>query len=100
LREIQLLAEENQRLKQQNAELEAVLRMTEERKSSPPAANNAVASTLPAQHAFGSAHTVIDVTMLKRWHLILLASVLLLTFALGGWLVDWGVRRRHGGFRV
>jgi hypothetical protein len=26
--------------------------------------------------------------------------VLLLTFALGGWLVDWGVRRRHGGFRV
>jgi hypothetical protein len=36
----------------------------------------------------------------EDWHLILVASVLLLAFAAGGWLVDWGIRRRHGGFRV
>ena len=100
LREMQLLAEENQRLKQQLAELEAVLRMEQERTTtaSPPEEqmNN---SELPVA-AIGSDIGFISVELLKRWQLILLASVLLLAFSLGGWLVDWGIRRRHGGFRV
>ncbi|MFT5176865.1 MAG: SH3 domain protein [Gammaproteobacteria bacterium] len=102
LREMQLLAEENQRLKQQNAELDAVLRMEQERKS---AAISTSPSAMPATAqaetmSIGMGNEIIDMTMLKHWQLILLASVLLLAFALGAWLVDWRMRRRHGGFRV
>ncbi|MDX1432953.1 MAG: TIGR04211 family SH3 domain-containing protein [Gammaproteobacteria bacterium] len=34
------------------------------------------------------------------WQWMLLAFVLLLAFALGGYAVDWEMRRRHGGFRI
>ena len=42
---------------------------------------------------------------LRRWSRPIyettpVASILLLAFSAGGWLVDWGVRRRHGGFRI
>mgnify|MGYP006928264308 CR=1 FL=1 len=99
---MQLLAEENQRLKQQNAELDAVLRMEQERKS---AAISTSPSAMPATAqaetmSIDMGNEIIDMTMLKHWQLILLASVLLLAFALGAWLVDWRMRRRHGGFRV
>ena len=104
LREMQLIAQENQRLKQQNAELDAVLRMTQERESIPANPNQAEIPVSAAANApttmlsFGD--EIIGLTILKRWHVILLVSVLLLTFALGGWLVDWRMRRRHGGFRI
>ncbi len=110
LREMQSLAEENQRLKQQVVELEAVQRMSQE------AAPEATPSETPAPAALpppaaapaaveASAASLIHSSFtlpgeLQAWHLVLLASVLLLAFAAGGWLVDWGVRRRHGGFRV
>lgn len=34
------------------------------------------------------------------WQWLLFASILLLAFAAGGYLVDWETRRRHGGFRI
>ncbi len=40
------------------------------------------------------------VTRWEIWQIMLLFFGLLLAFALGGYLVDWEVRRRHGGFRV
>ena len=100
LREMQLLAQENQRLKQQLAELEAVLRMEQERTATAsPSGEQANNSELPVA-ALGIDGEFVSVQRLKYWQLILLASVLLLAFSLGGWLVDWGIRRRHGGFRV
>ncbi|MFT5447777.1 MAG: SH3 domain protein [Gammaproteobacteria bacterium] len=107
LREMQLLAEENQRLKQQVAELEAVSRMAQERTPDPLSNNDTNAATAPAlmmstkvDDDDNIVSDIIKVSRLKQWHLILLASVLLLAFSIGGWLVDWGIRRRHGGFRV
>ncbi len=35
-----------------------------------------------------------------QWQWLLFGSILLLAFAAGGYAVDWGSRRRHGGFRV
>lgn len=106
LREMQLLAEENQRLKQQVAEFEAVSRMAQERTFDQLASNEANATALPASMMTSkvddgdTGNDVIKLSRLKQWHLILLASVLLLAFSIGGWLVDWGIRRRHGGFRI
>ena len=34
------------------------------------------------------------------WQWLLFGSILLLTFAAGGYVVDWDSRRRHGGFRI
>ena len=34
------------------------------------------------------------------WQWLLFGSILLLSFAAGGYMVDWDLRRRHGGFRV
>lgn len=98
LRELQALAEENQRLKQQLAELQAVQRMAEERGQAAP---DGAASGAPRDATAPFTHAPIPPGgRWQDWHLILLASVLLLAFAAGGWLVDWGIRRRHGGFRV
>lgn len=107
LREMQLLAKENQRLKQQIAELDAVSRMTQERTPDQLSNNKTNAPTAPASMMTTKADVedlidsyVIDVSKFKQWHLILLGSLLLLAFSVGGWLVDWGIRRRHGGFRI
>lgn len=99
LRELQSLAEENQRLKQQLAELEAVQRMARERQQDPPAHGSGAAAAMTV-NALTSHAPRPPGGRWEDWHLILVASVLLLAFAAGGWLVDWGIRRRHGGFRV
>jgi len=39
----------------------------------------------------------------KRWtpsQWLMAGSILLLSFAAGGYMVDWDSRRRHGGFRI
>lgn len=102
LREIQILAEENQRLKQQVAELEAAHRMARERADSAAADSEpSAAGVTPQPPAQADVYKqFIEIGMRKHWPLVLLASSLLLAFALGGWLVDWSARRRHGGFRV
>jgi SH3 domain protein len=99
LRELQSLAEENQRLKQQLAELEAVQRMALERQQAAPAHASDDAAAMTA-NALATHAPLPPGGRWEDWHLILVASVLLLAFAAGGWLVDWGIRRRHGGFRV
>lgn len=42
----------------------------------------------------------IAITKWQLWEVMLLIFGLLLAFAVGGYVVDWEVRRRHGGFRV
>ena len=96
LREMQQLAEENQRLKQKVAELEAVQRMAREQAAREPPPAAAPAAPAPP---VTPGHFVSPLEW-APWQLILLGSGLLLAFAAGGWLVDWSIRRRHGGFRV
>lgn len=40
------------------------------------------------------------ITQWQLWEIMFLFFGLLLAFAVGGYVVDWEVRRRHGGFRV
>jgi SH3 domain protein len=104
LREMQNLAEENQRLKQQVAELEAVQFMAVERVQA--AENerkqavemNTVGLAENYQNAPGD--NSLHITNLQIWQQLLLGSILLLAFAIGGWLVDLSVRKRHGGYRI
>ncbi len=104
LREMQNLAEENQRLKQQVAELEAVQVMAVERVQA--AENerkraiemNSVSLAENYQSAPGD--DSLRISSLKTWQQLLLGSVLLLAFGIGGWLVDLSVRKRHGGYRI
>jgi len=100
LREMQLLAEENQRLKQQLAEREAVLRMAQEQSNATPAADESADQSMLPALIIGIDGEIINLELLKHWQLILAASILLLAFSVGGWLVDWRMRRRHGGFRL
>jgi SH3 domain protein len=106
LREMQALAEENQNLKQQVAELEAVQRMTLEQQRDPPPAPAAAApapAPAPATEEVAPPALAPILSLVRgreHWTLLLLASLLVLAFATGAWLVDWDVRRRHGGFRV
>lgn len=101
LRELQGLAEENQSLKQRVAELEAVQTMAIER-----AQTMELAAHGGAQHddlqpdASGVLATYTAILRWPPWKQILLGSVILLATAVGGFVVDWDVRRRHGGFRV
>ena len=96
LREMQSLAEENQRLKQQLAERDATLRLARQNSSAASATQEPQGTKMiPA-----TVDEIFNIELLKQWQLLLLASVLLLAFSIGGWLVDWGVRRRHGGFRI
>ena len=101
LRELQHVAEENQRLRQLLAELEAVDAMAAERAE----AEESAPHEEPVSHdetgdASSLAVQYTRIIKWKAWQIILLASGLLLAFAAGAYLVDWEVRRRHGGFRV
>jgi SH3 domain protein len=99
LRELQTLAEENQKLKQRVAELEAVQAMAIER--APPRTSSNADGHAPAargEAGFFSRYTAI--LHWPAWSQILLLCAIVLAFAAGGFLVDWDVRRRHGGFRV
>ncbi|MDX1513844.1 MAG: TIGR04211 family SH3 domain-containing protein [Gammaproteobacteria bacterium] len=102
LRELQNLAEENQRLKQRVAELEAVQTMAIERVAE---VEQAVSGSPQPEAAESEENPALlsRYTAIVGWPLwkkILLTSAILLAFAVGCYLVDWDVRRRHGGFRV
>ena len=85
LRELQGLAEENQRLKQQLAESEAAAETAR-----PPT------PVLAADYD----HYLLALRDWTPWEWLLLASALLLFFGLGLWSAEAGVRHRHGGFRL
>lgn len=99
LREMQALAEENQRLKEQLTGLEESQREAIEKaalaEEELQRAKSASTSASVPEMVSG-----FSISRWERWQQILLASALLLAFAAGGWMVDWGIRRRHGGFRV
>jgi SH3 domain protein len=101
LRELQHVAEENQHLKQRVAELEAVQAMVAERaEAEENALHDEPAPQYESAGASSTAARYTGITKWKAWQMILLASALLLAFAAGAYLIDWEVRRRHGGFRV
>lgn len=88
LRETQRLAQENQLLKDQlaSAQAAAVANPT-------PDANPSPMPALPDRR-------ISEGLGLTRWHWVMIAALMLLAFGAGGYIVDWAVRRRHGGFRV
>ena len=95
LREMQRLAEENQRVKQQLAEAEAAAAMAIERMEAQPAETPPPASPVDTR-----AHFLLALVEWNRWQWLALAGSLLLVFALGLLTAESGIRRRHGGFHV
>jgi len=102
LREIQHLAEQNQQLKQRVAELEAVQTMAAEQPPAtssrpdpgPPQPMPRLGPALPSDNPYAT------ILAWEAWVWLLLGSMGLLALALGAYLVDWNLRRRHGGFRI
>ncbi len=90
--------EENQRLTKRVDELEEELEaaVDEAEENSALAARRNSSSSDDA--SLWARYTAI--TRWELWEIMLLFFGLLLAFALGGYVVDWEVRRRHGGFRV
>jgi SH3 domain protein len=89
------LKEENRELKTNIADLQASLGASEKR------AADSDANTQP-----GTLDSLLRGPVsneAKRWtpsQWLMAGSILLLSFAAGGYMVDWDSRRRHGGFRV
>ena len=107
LRELQRLAEENQRLKQDLAELEAVRMMASEAAQTTPSAEPRPDTSPPAtskptisMQVTSSTDHYTGILRWAPWQWGLLAANLVLAFALGAFLIDWKTRRRHGGFRI
>jgi len=93
LREMQRLAEKNQSLV---AELEAAKIASRE------AERQAVGrheTSGPSQNLTAMFSNT-GFLGLGKWHWIMVGALMVLAFGLGGYLVDWGIRRRHGGFRI
>ena len=99
LRELQRVAEENQRLKQQLAESDAAAEMALERLELVSAEPVAEPPQTPAAGA-SYGHYLYALRDWSAWQWLVLASTVLLCFSLGLWSADAGVRRRHGGFRL
>ncbi len=104
LREMQKLAEQNQRMKQQVVDLEAMQAMAVERAQAAELARQSAVEkstmAMPGNTQAPANDGFMRSFALKYWQQLLLGSVLLLAFAVGGWLVDLSVRRRHGGHRL
>jgi SH3 domain protein len=97
LSDLQALADENQRMKGEISRLEAArttaaneLAMAREEMKK----EVTVSAELPPVEQFATS------APWSPWQWLLFASILLLAFGAGGYLVDWEARRRHGGFRI
>ena len=90
LREMQRLAEENQTLKQ---DLEAAKSLAATAQTI-----QEVIVTPASEETYGV--PLDDRLGLSRWHWVMVLALMVLAFGSGGYLVDWSVRRRHGGFRI
>jgi SH3 domain protein len=94
-RALESLGEENRALKTRIADLQA---------------SHAVAAKMAADSEAKKPQKALDNILggpLKNaartwtpWQWLLFGSILLLSFAAGGYMVDWESRRRHGGFRI
>ena len=110
LDELAALAEKNQRLERRIAELEAMREAAaaerEQEERALAAALAAPPADAPAAMGDEAPPATPDASLLDAWkgwgvwHWVLFLSLLALAFALGGYAVDWSVRRRHGGFRI
>jgi SH3 domain protein len=98
LRKLRKASEENQRLNTRLVELETKLEAAESDPGKKPVAMVKPNSSHDDDASLLSRYTAITESQL--WQIMLLFFGLLLAFAVGGYLVDWEVRRRHGGFRV
>lgn len=90
--------EENLRMKKRIAELESKLNAIASGSGETPVVIVERASASDDEASLISRYTAI--TRWQIWQVMLLLFGLLLAFAAGGYVVDWEVRRRHGGFRV
>lgn len=108
LDELAALAEKNQQLERQLAELDAARAAAETQaaEANRRAAERTVAPAPPPEPARQPESSDADKSVLGAWrpwglwHWLAFVSFLALAFALGGWAVDWNSRRRHGGFRI
>ena len=92
LRDFQLVAEENRQLKQQIADLEE-MRAAAEQSGTGSASGSAMRSDGSGARPSGFFERPV-------WHWLLSGFVLLFSFGLGAFAVDWLTRRRHGGYRI
>ena len=90
LREMQRLAEENQALKQELTSAKALAATAQSIQEV------IVTPSIETDHPMSSRVPL----GLTKWHWIMVVALMVLAFGFGGYLVDWGFRRRHGGFRV
>lgn len=97
LRKLAKATEETKRLKKRIGELETSL------KAAAPDSGETPVIIVERNWSSDDASLFSRYTAITRWQLweiMLLVFGLLLAFAVGGYVVDWEVRRRHGGFRV
>ena len=92
LRDFQLLADENRQLKQQIVELQEM--QAAARQSASDSVSGATA------RGDGSAEGPPGFFERPFWHWLMIGFVLLFSFGLGAFAVDWLTRRRHGGYRI
>lgn len=107
-RELQRLAEENDRLRCTVAELRVELEAQRRTPRKPAGAWPPAAPAAPAAQSAGTPQAVPPVPpavaqpppawQLRHWMLAGFTALLLL--CAGGYVVDWRFRRRHGGFRL
>ena len=103
-REMRRLAEENRRMHRTVAELKAAL---EARRRTPREPADARPPAAPAPPAAGTPRDPSPTRLLagpppvwRPWHWTLAGFTALLLLSLGGYIVDWRFRRRHGGFHL
>ena len=92
LRDFQRLADENRQLKQQIAELEEMQAAARQ------AGSDSVSGATLRTHESGGRPPAFFAR--PSWHWLLFGFVLLFSFGLGAFAVDWITRRRHGGYRI
>lgn len=98
VRKLRKASEENQRLKKRIAEIKSKLEAAASESGEPKVIIVERDASSDNEASLISRYTAI--THWQLWEVMLLFFGLLLAFAAGGYLVDWEVRRRHGGFRV
>lgn len=98
LRKLRKASEENRSLKKQVNELEKNLEAALADSDNEPIV--IVKRNSPSNEDASLLARYTAITQWQLWEIMLLFFGLLLAFAVGGYVVDWEVRRRHGGFRV
>ncbi|MCH9670658.1 MAG: TIGR04211 family SH3 domain-containing protein [Gammaproteobacteria bacterium] len=96
LRQMEALAEENKRLRDERQVLAAPT--SDDAAQSPP--SNATPVLALARASVARSAPIDTLRNLDIWQLALLGFSFLLAFSVGGYWIDYLMRRRHGGFRL